>query len=327
MAGELERSRIVEALKLYGAERIRPFTKRKSSIVAVGDSEISGEGVGRYTKGTDGPVNYCHRSAKAAVHRTGISVDRTYNLACSGASTSNINTGGTRQYGEQVQAEQLATKARNTRVKVVAVLIGSNDELNFGAVMADCVTRRMTFQGPCSKKYGPGWQDRVDAMVPKVERTVKNLRTVMKHAGYRSDDYKLVVMSYPSPIGAKGAGRGLGGVASSCMTYAEDGRWAAKTAVPALSAGLRKAARAGGARFLDLGGLFKGHESCTGQPWVRGVSVGGSNKANLVQGSYHPNSAGHAAFARCLRMFYKTSLKDARCTAPGKKAKPVLTAR
>ena len=199
---ELESIRAAEAVKLYGSPAERPLADRKTGLISLGDSEISGEGVGTYEPGTNGPDNWCHRSPDAAIHRTGIAADVTYNVSCSGAYTGNIRIGGSKQYADElVQSDSLAIKARNTRIKMVLLVAGANDDLQFGPVMTDCVTRYVLFQGPCEPKYAPGWQARVDGLVPKVEQTVRDLRTVMRDAGYADGDYKLVVMGYPSPIG------------------------------------------------------------------------------------------------------------------------------
>lgn len=83
LAPELEKIRAREADRLYGDPAQRPLGERKTSLISLGDSEISGEGVGTYEPGTDGPDNWCHRSPDSAIHRTGIAAEVTYNAACS----------------------------------------------------------------------------------------------------------------------------------------------------------------------------------------------------------------------------------------------------
>ncbi|NEE51067.1 hypothetical protein G3M55_41490, partial [Streptomyces sp. SID8455] len=80
----LETVRAAEATRLYGSPAERPLAERKTGLISLGDSEISGEGVGTYDPGTNGPDNWCHRSPEAAIHRTGIAADVTYNVSCSG---------------------------------------------------------------------------------------------------------------------------------------------------------------------------------------------------------------------------------------------------
>ncbi|MFD7228607.1 ricin-type beta-trefoil lectin domain protein [Streptomyces sp. NPDC059881] len=328
---ELERIRAAEATALYGDPAERPFDQRRTGLISLGDSEISGEGVGTYEPGTDGPGNWCHRSADAAIHRTGIAADVTYNVSCSGGYSGNIVIGGSKQYPDElVQSDSLAVKARNTRIKMVLLVAGANDDLQFGPVMTDCVVRWFTFQGPCETKYASGWQARVDGLVPKVERTVRDLRTVMRDAGYADGDYKLVVMGYPSPIGPDFPDNPNfpGKLICGGTGYDSDTVWGRNTAVPAFERGMRRVARATGAVYLDNSRLFHGHEVCMEDTWARGLSIDLSNPfppdSNSVRQSFHPNARGHAAFASCLTQLYDSGLNEAGCADPASTGRPVL---
>ncbi|WP_338932029.1 ricin-type beta-trefoil lectin domain protein [Streptomyces netropsis] len=331
LAPELEKVRAAEATKLYGSAAERPMAERKTSLLSLGDSEISGEGVGTYEPGTNGPDNWCHRSPDAAIHRTGIPADVTYNVACSGAYTGNIRIGGSKQYADElVQSDNLAVKARNTRVKMVLLVAGANDDLQFGPVITDCVTRYLTLQGPCEPKYAPGWQARVDALVPKVEQTVRDLRTVMKDAGYADGDYKLVVMGYPSPIGPDIEDNPdfPGKLPGGCVGHTSDSAWGRNTAVPAFERGMRRVARNTGALYLDNSRLFHGHEVCMEDTWARGLYVDLANpfppNANSVRQSFHPNARGHGAFASCLTQLYRSGHREAGCADPASTGTPAL---
>ncbi|MCX4819112.1 ricin-type beta-trefoil lectin domain protein [Streptomyces sp. NBC_01142] len=327
----LESIRAAEAVKLYGSPAERPLADRKAGLISLGDSEISGEGVGTYEPGTSGPDNWCHRSPDAAIHRTGIAADVTYNVSCSGASSGNIRIGGSKQHADElVQSENLAIKARNTRIKMVLLVAGANDDLQFGPVMTDCVVRYVTFQGPCEPKYAPGWQARVDGLVPKVEQTVRDLRTVMRDAGYTEGDYKLVVMGYPSPIGSdfRDNPNFPGKLICGGMGYDSDTVWGRNTAVPAFERGMRKVARSTGAVYLDNSRLFHGHEVCMEDTWARGLYIDLSHPfppdSNSVRQSFHPNARGHAAFASCLTQLYNSGLNEASCADVASSGKPVL---
>lgn len=329
---ELESIRAAEAVKLYGSPAERPLAERKTGLISLGDSEISGEGVGTYEPGTNGPDNWCHRSPDAAIHRTGIAADVTYNVSCSGAYTGNIRIGGSKQYADElVQSDNLAIKARNTRIKMVLLVAGANDDLQFGPVMTDCVTRYVLIQGPCEPKYAPGWQARVDGLVPKVEQTVRDLRTVMHDAGYADGDYKLVVMGYPSPIGPDFRDNpGFPGkLICGGMGYDSDTVWGRNTAVPAFERGMRRVAQSTGAVYLDNSRLFHGHEVCMEDTWARGLYIDLSNfppDSNSVRQSFHPNVRGHAAFASCLTQLYNSGLREASCADAASSGKPALYA-
>jgi hypothetical protein len=331
LPAELERIRAAEATALYGDSAERPLAERKSSLISLGDSEISGEGVGTYEPGTNGPDNWCHRSPEAAVHRTGIAADVTYNVSCSGAYTGNIRIGGGKQYADElVQSDNLAIKARNTRIKMVLLVAGANDDLQFGPVMTDCVTRWVLSQGPCEPKYAPGWQARVDGLRPKVEQTVRDLRTVMRDAGYADGDYKLVVMGYPSPIGPdfNDNPNFPGKLPGGCAGYDSDAKWGRNYAVPVFERGIRQAARNSGAIYLDNSRLFHGHEVCMEDPWARGLYLDLGDHfpwdENTARQSFHPNARGHAAFARCLTQLYNSGVTEASCADPASSGTPQL---
>ncbi|MEU4352118.1 ricin-type beta-trefoil lectin domain protein [Streptomyces sp. NPDC023838] len=328
---ELEKIRAAEALKLYGDSAERPMDQRRTGLISLGDSEISGEGVGTYEAGTNGPDNWCHRAPDSAIHHTGIAADETYNVACSGAYTGNIRIGGSKQYADElVQSDSLAVKARNTRIKMVLLVAGANDDLQFGPVMTDCVERYLLLQGPCEPKYAPTWQARVDALVPKVERTVTDLKTVMRDAGYADGDYKLVVMGYPSPIGPDFHDNPNfpGKLVCGGLGYDSDTVWGRNTAVPAFERGMRRAAADTGAVYLDNSRLFNGHEVCMEDTWARGLYIDlskpGLPDSNSVRQSFHPNYRGHGAFASCLTQIYNSDLREASCADPASTGTPVL---
>ncbi|WP_030692798.1 ricin-type beta-trefoil lectin domain protein [Streptomyces globisporus] len=331
LSPELEAIRAAEATKIYGSPEERPLAQRRTGLISLGDSEISGEGVGTYESPTNGPTNWCHRSPDAAIHRTGIPADLTFNVSCSGAYTGNIRIGGSKQYADElVQSDNLAVKARNTRIKMVLLVAGANDDLQFGPVMTDCVQRYVLSQGTCEPKYAPGWQARVDGLVPKVEQTVRDLKAVMRDAGYADGDYKLVVMGYPSPIGPDFHDNPnfSGKLACGGMGYDSDTKWGRNAAVPAFERGMRTVAADTGAVYLDNSRLFNGHEVCMEDTWARGLYIDlskpGGLDENSVRQSFHPNKSGHGAFASCLTQIYNSGLREASCADVNSSGTPAL---
>ncbi|MFF2507402.1 ricin-type beta-trefoil lectin domain protein [Streptomyces sp. NPDC058067] len=328
---DLEKIRAAEATQLYGSPAERPLADRKTSLISLGDSEISGEGIGTYESPTNGPDNWCHRSADSAIHKTTIPADVTYNVACSGAYSGNIRIGGSKQYADElVQSDNLAVKARNTKIKMVVLVAGANDDLQFGPVMTDCVERYLLSQGPCEPKYAPGWQARVDGLVPKIEQTVRDLRTTMQGAGYADTDYKLVVMGYPSPIGPDFYDNPSFPGKLSCggLGYDSDTKWGRNVAVPAFERGMYRIAKDTGATYLDNSRLFQGHEVCMEDTWARGayidVTKPGTPDENSLRQSFHPNARGHAAFASCLTQLYNSGLNAASCADVNSTGTPTL---
>ncbi|NJQ14966.1 hypothetical protein HCN52_08405 [Streptomyces bohaiensis] len=328
---ELEALRAEQATELYGSPAAPAPADRQVSLVSLGDSAISGEGVGNYDPATDGPDNWCHRSYDAAIHRTGIPADVTWNFACSGAATANVRSDGTPRFDEPLQADSLAVAARNTAVDTVVLVVGANDDLEFGPVITDCaLSWFLHWRGPCHPTYAPGWQERVDGLRPKVEATVTDLRTVMSEAGYARDDYRLVLMSYPGPLSPdrRDNPRHLGRLVGGCTFHDADARWVRDQAVPLFQESLRAAAKNTDTTYLDASRLFHGHEVCSDAPWARGLTVDVTNPfppdANSVRQSFHPDADGHGAFAACLTALRATDLREAGCADPASTGEPVL---
>ncbi|HEU4421796.1 MAG TPA: ricin-type beta-trefoil lectin domain protein [Pilimelia sp.] len=330
LPANLEAIRASEAVGLYGSPEIRPLEQRKTSLVTMGDSEISGEGVGNYVPGTHQDGNWCDRSYDQAVFRTGIASDVQYNIACSGAEPVHLMAGsGQRQWNELNQGDYLAVKARNTRVKLVWVVVGANGEgtIEFGPVATDCAFSRFFFLGPCYPKYTDVWATRVNGSRQQVEAALLSIRQTMTNAGYLASDYELVLQSYPSPGGpdVEDNPNFPGWYAGGCVLYLHDAAFARNKAVPMFERGLRAAAANTGTRYLDASRLFDGHGVCEDVPWVRGLWIElGIWDENAARQSFHPNIHGHGAFAACMTAFYNSGLPRATCVDPASTRVPGL---
>lgn len=295
-------------------------TARPTAIVAVGDSSASGEGAGDYEPGTRGERgDWCHRSSHAYIRRTGLA-STAVNLACSGAASAQVGFGAAPRYTEDSQARRLVGVARSHRVTTVVAQLGANDDPGFGGVVARCVAVFLNPALPaCSATLAGQWRGRLAGMAPKVERALRDVRAAMREAGYRDQDYTLVLASYPSPVTeSMVAAHGLG-----CPFRPEDARWGRTVAVPLLSAALAGAADQVGARFLDMSRAAEGHEACSeaGREWQRRLTVnpeafvrgGPAAIGHLAQESFHLNAAGHGQLAGCLAEFVKAGAAKARC--------------
>lgn len=308
--------------------RARPPENVPKVLVALGDSTISGEGAGDYEPGTNGENgDWCHRSRSASIHQADVpDVPTTISLACSGANSAQIGLGDVKQYGEPSQAGRLGVVARQNRVVAVQVAVGANDDPSFAHSLDGCVDAWFDRgKPPCRDTIGPDWQRRVDAMVPKVEKVLSDIRKVMSAAGYENYDYKLVLQSYASPI-APDIASGLQNL-SGCPFRTEDLQWVGQVAVPTLTAGLRRAAADAGTDFLDLSGAGVGHEACSSNnpdnEWFRRLAVQwadlqAQDRANhALQESFHPNTAGYAQIGRCFGQFVRIPVvREAKCV-PG----------
>ncbi|MER5268642.1 GDSL-type esterase/lipase family protein [Actinosynnema sp. NPDC002837] len=307
----------------------RPGPKRDAprAIVAMGDSTMAGEGAGSYEPGTNGENdNWCHRSTKASVHKTQVAgVDKVFNLACSGANSEQVGITDQVRNTEGSQARQLAAIAREYRVSVVVVAVGANDDPRFADVLGACLRAWIERRADCAKAMADEWKARVERMTPKVERALRDIRRVLQDLGYTPRSYTLVLQSYAAPV-APGLPFDLQNLAG-CPLRTGDLEWVRDKAVEQLSEGLRTAAKAAQARFLDLSQAGERHEACMGgkkadQEWFTRLTVdfdGLRDEArarHALQESFHPNDRGYEQFGRCMTEFLATTAREASCV-PG----------
>ncbi|MFV2112061.1 ricin-type beta-trefoil lectin domain protein [Micromonospora sp. LOL_025] len=329
LPANLETIRAAEATALYGTPAVRPIEQRRTALITMGDSEISGEGVGNYVPGTHEPGNWCDRSYDQAVFRTGIAADEKYNIACSGATPWNLIRGGPTQHNELNQGDHLAIKARNTHIKLIWVVVGANGDgtIQFGPVATDCTVRRVLLQGPCYPTYTDQWSVRTDGSRQAVEDALEDIRQTMTGAGYLRSDYELVLMSYPSPGSpdVEDNPNFPGWYAGGCLLYLADAAFARNKAVPMFESALRAAATNTGTRYLDASRLFHGHEVCTDNTSVRGLHIElGIWDENAARQSFHPNKRGHGMFAQCVTQFVDSGRQRATCVDPASTGNGVL---
>jgi lysophospholipase L1-like esterase len=295
-----------------------------TTVVALGDSAVSGEGAGDYEPGTRGEGgNWCHRSAHAYVHRLGVA-QRSVNLACSGSRAADVALGGDGRYGEGSQAQRLGALARESRVTAVVLQVGGNDDPALVPTGIACIRAFLDPSVPgCRDTVGPQWAERLAAMAPKVAAAIADVRSAMRRAGYTDTGYTLVLASYASPLTERMIGVPA---AQGCPYSRADAGWARTVAIPQLSATLHDVAAASGVRFLDLSRATEGREACSrvlaDEEWQRRLTVdpnalvyGGLDAigVHLAQESFHPSAAGHAELGRCVGEFLRGDLTQAAC--------------
>ena len=296
------------------------------AVVVLGDSAASGDGAGDYEGGTRGEGgNWCHRSAHAYVHRTGLA-PTSVNLACSGAQAANVAFGSDKHYTEGSQAQRLVDVARRNQVTTVILQVGANDDVGLLATGIACIRAFLDpTTPPCRKTLGPKMSERVAATAPKVEAAARDVRAAMRKAGYTDTGYQLVIVSYASPV----TEHMLPLQAPQGCPYSKaDAGWGRTVVFPQVSAMLHGVAERVGARFLDLVRATEGYEACThplaNDEWQRRVTVdpealvrGGLDAIgfHLAQESFHPKAIAHAEMGRCLGEFVRGGAAQAACVA------------
>ncbi|MFJ3513477.1 GDSL-type esterase/lipase family protein [Streptomyces sp. NPDC090131] len=318
-----------------------------TAVVSMGDSYISGEG-GRWKgnsltnsgsrNGTDrgwvsgstydpgkvygATAGGCHRSDSAEVRSAGAIADVAVNLACSGAVSDNVfraSNGGVSFKGEAPQADQLAAVAASHDVKIIALSIGGND-LGFADIIKDCALDFVIWNSYCYDNQQYGVDQKIDAVMGKVGKSVDEIRAVMRAAGYADSSYRIVLQSYPSPIPRGAENRytqsdwsrlNTGG----CPFWNRDSDWARDSLVPQIANRIKGVAAAKGVQFLDLRDMMQGREVCAKaskqvsstvpasaktSEWARWID--NNESQGLIQESMHPNHYGQLAAGRCLAL-------------------------
>ncbi|MCP2267308.1 hypothetical protein ACFQHV_16545 [Promicromonospora thailandica] len=347
-------------------------------VVTLGDSYISGE-AGRWAGasnrdyrradalgasayhdnpgGTGELIPRCHRASSAEAYIGG-GVNG-LNLACSGAKTatsagSNFKPGIDFWSGSagKGQALMLQEAAATRNVRMVVVSIGGND-FGFASVVQTCVVNFLTspswWKNYChddSSVAAAFTPANVAAVRARVAQALGNVATAMSNAGYRADQWTLVVQTYPSPV-PNGSGfrysesgytrQSTGG----CGLWNRDADWANATVLPTINGALLGAASDVGlpnVRTLDMTHAFDGKRLCEQgvglyeevgladwrtpgavdrTEWVnqiRTVSTIGDSPY-YVQESLHPSYWGQLAMRNCLRQVWNSGApRSGSCT-------------
>ena len=317
---------VAAAVLLVVPPAVAQGAPRAEAVVALGDSAASGEGAGDYEPGTRGENgDWCHRSAHAYVHRTGLA-PASVNLACSGADAGDVAFAAPGHNAEGSQAERLVDVARRYRVTTVVLQVGANDDAALIATGIACIRAYLDLAvPPCRTTLGPLVAQRMAATATKVERTARDVRAAMGRAGYSERSYTLVLASYAAPITDRSIPLQA---AQGCPYSRADAGWGRTVLFPALSEALRGVALRVGARFLDLDRATEGYEACShplqAQDWQRRVTVdpvalvyGGLDAVgyHLAQESFHPTAAAHAEMGRCVGDFVRSGATDGACVA------------
>ena len=277
-----------------------------------------------YLGGTQPPG--CARSDVAEIRSAAIPVDERVNIACSGAVTRNLlraRSGGRSFKGEAPQADQLAGIASRRRVELIAVTIGGND-LGFASVVAACAFAYVSRAAPCNRAQQAAIEAKLPMAMAGVARVIDDIRAVMRSAGYRPWDYRLVLQGYPSALPRAAENRypqaGLAReLVGNCPFYDADSNWARDTIVPRIDASLEAVALRKRVQFMDLRDELQGREICSrstrladrshppspvNSEWARFVGPSAIFQGGTIDEEVHPNAYGQQALGRCLTLLF-----------------------
>lgn len=272
-------------------------------VAVLGDSYISGVGgvdPGEpYDTETDTPRNRCQRTPYSwgpmVAARLGAANSDVLFAACRGATSLDITSRDQQPnspsgiHGGQAQVTTLRGWTNSMPGDIALLSIGGND-VGFEDIAADCV------MGPCL------WfaEDRLQSRAFDARyRLVETYRSVLGALRERNEAAELWVANYPSPVSgevcgsvgyAPGAGRVNGyGIDRAEQVFLRD------RFLRTLNESIAWAADAAGAQVLDLSRMAEGHELCSSEPYVNGLSPGPSEGFPFVSArTFHPNKAGYA---------------------------------
>lgn len=212
------------------------------SYVALGDSYAAAPGVP-----TTSIAGGCFRSDHDYPHllAAAIGVPLT-DVTCSGATTASL-TGRQRIVQVSVAPQFEALKPSTT---LVTLGIGGNDLDLFEAVLDRCLT------GAAQCLQG------LD--IPGDLATVRQrLTTALREIHHRSPAARVVLVGYPQLVGASDTG--CAGLSASPKVLGT-----VRGLITEFSTMMARAARSGGATYVDLIAPSAGHDICSASPWING---------------------------------------------------------
>jgi lysophospholipase L1-like esterase len=271
--------------------------------LAIGDSYSAGEGLGPFLAGTqdlDQGGDRCHQSPLAYPRLLDVPGHPLEFRACSGALIRNVfdviqeHSGTPDSQGLQIGPTQLHAGQLND-ASLITLSISGND-MKFANVLTFCATH-----AHCMDDRYQGCPTLDTCVEAQLEKVVADLGSLFIHlrdvAGAQS---RILVIGYPALFP-----EALPPVWSlqykDCQLlhlWDTSERSAIRDFGLELDNNIREQAKASGLEYLDSFRYFSGHEACTSSPWMNYVNAAGGR--DVQDGSFHPNAAGQAMFARMI---------------------------
>jgi lysophospholipase L1-like esterase len=246
---------------------------RFHTYVALGDSYTAAPLVPSM-RGDDGCFRSTHNYPSLVAARLDVPDFRDH--SCGGATTGDLTA--PQQSGVPPQLD-----AVDAHTDLVTLGIGGNDEDVFGRLVLLCATlgQRDPTGAPCTRAAGrdPASLDTVMAGVQR--RITAALQTIHRRAPRAT----VLVVGYPKIFPDHGT--------CADLPFARGDYPFAVRVNRRLDDALEAAARAGGARFVDVWDASVGHDVCSDTPWINGARTLPDQAA-----AYHPFGVEQQAVAR-----------------------------
>ena len=208
---------------------------------------------------------------------------RLTDVSCSGA-TSAAMTEEQSSRGHPVPPQ---LDALSEEAELVTVGIGGNDENLFLSWFVQCAQLAPTDPrgSPCADENRTPDGDRLLDLVPTIE---DNVRAILRKVKKRAPSAQVIAVTYPRVFPA-------GGTCDLAAAYAVGDHAYINRIVQALSDAIEAAAKDVGVDWVDVYGASRGHDVCSDEPWVNGVTED-QTLANVL----HPLPTEQAAVARMI---------------------------
>jgi len=271
------------------------------NYVALGDSFSSGEGNPPFETGTDigsgDNKNQCHRSASAYPHLLASVqyLSLTSFVACSGATTTNVISGGTSD-GAWREPPQISALSQDTDIATITV---GGDDVGFRDFATACTISLCDFS---TQAYTDIHDKIINELPSKLVATYHAIDQAT------SDTAKIYVLGYSMiapaqmPIGANSACWPLNGGVNNPDPTLNNGATAYAVETQ-LNNAIQQAVTSYGSpkfQYVDLDGVnspFTGHDWCSQERYFNQVTL------NQTSYSYHPNILGHEAYEAVVSTF------------------------
>jgi lysophospholipase L1-like esterase len=263
------------ALACAGCLIAGPAPARSQSLLALGDSYSSGEGVPPYDNGTDVRTNRCHRSQGAWPILAAIDLRLPrISWACSGADTRDID--------DQL-LHVIATPS------IVTLTIGGND-VHFRRVLTTCVL----WVQPCDRHYTRRGVDWIERDIADLERRLPRVYASIRFA---APGARLMVVGYPRIFPRKVPTRGTAANCAAWDSIDPDEADYLNDKTDSLNRAIRRAASRASVQFVGVSRAFSGEElRCVGESSVHRLELLRQGRF-VSRASFHPNARGHRRLA------------------------------
>ncbi len=278
------------------------------TIVALGDSFMSGEGADRFLAGTNRRlVNECRRASTAYAYlvadRLGMQLQ---SLACSGAAMADVADlpRRTKTNPHPVQVDDIDVAGRD--VAAVLISIGGNDAW-FGVVGQACFA-----PGSCAVHRTTVFQN-IEAIGQDLANLYRKVKGTVGH------DVPVVVMPYPLTLTPEGCDRSPLAVDEHEFVY---------EFTEVLNRQVRAQAAGAGVNFFEAGiEVFGDYRLCGSDPGEDAVNTVHLNPqeggvvdrlipTHWIHGSAHPTPLGHALIADSLTPWLDALISQVDAAAP-----------